>query len=180
MSRGYEALGIDVEKRFGGSESLGQMQPMIQRGNFGPSVKAVFMMGPLLPCLHRQAMQKRRRQEKAEAGQGQGQGPGQGRGQGQAAMSGPSSSSSSSATVPTVLTEALTGARRLVAPILDPRHQVHHNLKRVTAGEPGFLWALNGVAERRLTRDKVLFAHFDSSLPLPLRLTPFSAPRLRA
>ena len=91
-----------------------------------------------------------------------------------AAMSG--SSSSAAAMVPT----ALTGARRLVAPILDPRHQVHHNLKRVTAGEPGLLWALNGVAERRLTRDEALFAHFDSSLPIPLRLTPFSAPRLRA
>ena len=43
----------------------------------------------------------------------------------------------------------------LIAPIMNPDHKVHHLLKRVTAGYPGLLWALDGVSNRVLTREEV-------------------------
>ena len=44
---------------------------------------------------------------------------------------------------------------RLIAPIMNPSHKVHHMLKRVTAGFPVLLWALDGVPARVLTREEV-------------------------
>ena len=44
---------------------------------------------------------------------------------------------------------------RLIAPIMDPSHKVHHILKRVTAGCPGLLWALDGVSSRVPKREEV-------------------------
>ena len=44
---------------------------------------------------------------------------------------------------------------RLIAPIMNPSHKVHHVLKRVKAGFPGLLWALDGVSTRVLTREEV-------------------------
>ena len=44
---------------------------------------------------------------------------------------------------------------RLIAPIMNPSHKVHHMLKRVTAGLPGLLWDLDGVSTRVLTREEV-------------------------
>ena len=51
---------------------------------------------------------------------------------------------------------------RLIAPIMNPDHKVHHLLKRVTAGYPGLWWAFDGVSNRVLTREEVHLALISS------------------